>query len=170
METYKTEADGRTKLREKNSKPINDDYIKFIRYAQSVLETGGQGVLAFINPHGFVDGPIFRGMRSSLMREFNKLFILDLHGNANRQEVAPDGSKDENVFDIKQGVCILIAIRQETHRSNQKAEVFKADLWGSREEKYSLLSTMNIDRIQWQMIQPQEPMTYVTEYFWREFV
>ena len=158
METYKTEADGRTKLREKNSKPINDDYIKFIRYAQSVLETGGQGVLAFINPHGFVDGPIFRGMRSSLMREFNKLFILDLHGNANRQEVAPDGSKDENVFDIKQGVCILIAIRQETHRSNQKAEVFKADLWGSREEKYSLLSTMNIDRIQWQMIQPQEPM------------
>lgn len=158
METYKTEADGRTKLREKNSKPINDDYIKFIRYAQSVLETGGYGVLAFINPHGFVDGPIFRGMRSSLLREFSKIYILDLHGNANRQEVTPDGSKDENVFDIKQGVCILIAIRQATHRSNQKAEVYKADLWGSRDEKYSLLSTMSFDRIQWQKIQPQEPM------------
>lgn len=158
MDSYKTEADGRTKLKEKNSKPINDDYIKFIRYAQSILEHGGQGVLAFINPHGFVDGPIFRGMRSSLLREFSKIYILDLHGNANRQESAPDGGKDENVFDIKQGVCIFIAIRNASHRSNQQAEVYRSDLWGLRDKKYSFLSTAGFDSIKWERIYPQEPM------------
>ena len=158
MDTYKTESDGKTRLQEKNSKPITDDYIKFIRYAQSVLENGGSGILAFINPHGFIDGPIFRGMRSSLMREFNKIYILDLHGNANRQETTPDGGKDENVFDIKQGVCILIAVRNASHRSNQTAEVFKADLWGTRDEKYSALSSIRFGDVHWTKLNPQEPM------------
>lgn len=158
METYKTEADGRTRLQEKNSKPLNDDYIKFIRYAQSILQRGGEGILAFINPHGFTDGPIFRGMRSSLMREFNKIYILDLHGNANRQETAPDGGKDENVFDIKQGVCILIAVRRANHRSNQLAEVYRADIWGTREYKYSSLLSTRYENIKWVKLDPKEPM------------
>lgn len=157
METYKKEADGKTKLREKNSKPLNDDYIKFIRYAQFLIEKQEQGLLAFINPHGFMDGPIFRGMRSSLMRTFDKLYILDLHGNTNRHEVSPDGSKDENVFDIKQGVCILIAVKNQKP-NNQKATVYKADLWGLREDKNVALSNISFEDIQWQELFPEMPM------------
>lgn len=158
MELYKKEADGVTRLKEKNSKPINDDYIKFIRYGQHVIEKVDQGILAFINPHGFIDGPIFRGMRTALMREFSKIYILDLHGNANRQESSPNGGKDENVFDIKQGVCILIAIKNESTSMKKNADVYKAELWGERNKKYDYLRQTSFEEIAWEKIEPQPPM------------
>lgn len=157
MDTYKTEADGRTKLKEKNSKPLNDDYIKFIRYGQHVLNGTNQGIVAFINPHGFVDGPIYRGMRTSLMRDFKRIYILDLHGNANRREVCPDGSKDDNVFDIKQGVCIIF-LEKQGNTTLQKAEVYKADLWGTRDYKYDFLNRTVFSEIQWTKLNPMPPL------------
>ncbi len=163
MDLYKKEADGVSKLKEKNSKPINDDYIKFIRYGHSIIERVNKGVLAFINPHGFLDGPIFRGMRSALMREFSRIYIIDLHGNANRQEVAPDGSKDENVFDIKQGVCILIAIKNRNRTSSQLADIYRVDYWGERDYKYNVLNQTNFESIIWKHLTPQPPMNMFFE-------
>lgn len=157
MDTYKYEADGRTRLQEKNSKPLNDDYIKFIRFGQNVIDAGSNGVLGFINPHGFLDGPIFRGMRSSLLNAFDYIYVLDLHGNANRQETTPDGGKDENVFDIKQGVCIIFLVKNKPGKKHS-AKLYRADIWGLRDEKYGYLNNATISSIQWKEIVPQPPL------------
>jgi predicted helicase len=112
MNDYKKEPSG-VRLQEKNSKWINDDYVKFIRYGQYFINKNGDGILAFINNHSFLDNPTFRGMRYSLLKTFDKIYILDLHGNAKKKETAPDGGKDENVFDIQQGVSINIFVKKK---------------------------------------------------------
>jgi predicted helicase len=110
LEDYK-QVDGQP-LEEKNPKWLQDDYVKFIRFAEWRIEQTGQGVVAFITNHAYLDNPTFRGMRARLLRTFQRLYIVNLHGNARRKERAPDGSPDENLFDIQQGVAILIAIRK----------------------------------------------------------
>jgi predicted helicase len=109
IDDYK-KVDGKP-LGERNPKYLNDDYVKFIRFGQHRIQQTGYGVLAFISNHGYLDNPTFRGMRQSLMQTFDKIYILDLHGNSKKKETAPDGSKDENVFDIQQGVAICIMVK-----------------------------------------------------------
>ena len=104
------QVDGKP-LGEKNSKWLQDDYVKFIRFAQWKIDQSGEGVLGFITNHSYLDNPTFRGMRQSLMNSFDEIYILDLHGNSLKKEKAPDGSKDENVFDIQQGVAIVFMIK-----------------------------------------------------------
>jgi type I restriction-modification system DNA methylase subunit len=106
MEDYKKEPGGKEKLKERNPKWINDDYVKFLRYGQHFIEKNGSGVLAFINPHGYLDNPTFRGMRWNLLKTYDKIYTIDLHGNSKKKETALDGSVDINVFDIEQGVSI----------------------------------------------------------------
>ena len=103
MEDYKKEPNTNQRLKERNPKWVNDDYVKFLRYAQHYVERNGSGIVAYINPHGFLDNPTFRGMRWNLLKTYDKIYTIDLHGNAKKKEVCPDGSKDENVFDIMQG-------------------------------------------------------------------
>ena len=112
MEDYKKEPGGMVKLNERNPKWINDDYVKFIRYGSYLIEKNGEGILAFINPHGYLDNPTFRGVRWHLQKTFDKIYTIDLHGNAKKKETALDGSKDENVFDIMQGVSINIFVKK----------------------------------------------------------
>ena len=100
MQDYKKEPGGKEKLKERNPKWINDDYVKFLRYGQHYIEKNGTGVLAFINPHGFLDNPTFRGMRWNLLKTYDKIYTIDLHGNSKKKETALDGSADINVFDI----------------------------------------------------------------------
>src|SRR5207244_12461674 len=124
----------RKPLGERNPKYLNDDYVKFISFAQWRIEQTGYGILAFITNHGYLDNPTFRGMRQSLLRSFDEIYILDLHGNAKKKERAPDNTKDENVFDIQQGVAIGIFVkRQDQADTIQKPKVRHADLWGPRE-------------------------------------
>jgi hypothetical protein len=104
------QVDGKP-LGEKNSKWLQDDYVKFIRFSQWRIQQTGMGILAFITNHGYLDNPTFRGMRRSLDKTFDEMYIFDLHGNSKKKEVAPDGSKDENVFDIQQGVAIGLMVK-----------------------------------------------------------
>ena len=104
------QVDGKP-LGEKNPKWLQDDYVKFIRFSQWKIDQAGEGVLGFITNHSYLDNPTFRGMRQSLMNSFDEIYILDLHGNSLKKEKAPDGSKDENVFDIQQGVAICFMIK-----------------------------------------------------------
>ena len=144
-----------------NEKKLNldDDYIKFIRLAQYYVERNGEGVLAYICNNSFIDGLIHRQMRSELMRVFDKIYILDLHGNTRKKETAPDGSKDENVFDIMQGVSINIFVKK-SGKSKAPAEVRHFDLYGLREYKYDYLRTHNLASIEWQILNPQEPQLF----------
>ena len=141
MDVYKMEPGGKQKLQEKNPKWINDDYVKFIRLAEHMIEKNGEGVLGFITNHGYLDNPTFRGMRWQLMNSFDRIYVIDLHGNATKKEVAPDGAADKNVFDIMQGVAIIIAVKKNRHVKGEKllAEVRHGDLWGNREGKYNAL-------------------------------
>ena len=117
MDAYKKEPGGKVKLKERNPKWINDDYVKFIRMAEDLIaQNPSGGVLGFITNHGYLDNPTFRGMRWHLLKTFDKVWVLDLHGNAKKKEVSPDGSPDKNVFDIQQGVAIVIAVRGGANR------------------------------------------------------
>ncbi|MEE9435018.1 MAG: type ISP restriction/modification enzyme [Sphingorhabdus sp.] len=112
MDAYKKEPGGKEKLKERNPKWINDDYVKFIRLAEHMIAKNGEGVLGFITNHGYLDNPTFRGMRWHLLKTFDKIYVLDLHGNSKKKEVCPDGSPDKNVFDIMQGVAIIIGVKK----------------------------------------------------------
>ena len=98
-------------LGERNPKGLQDDYVKFIRFGQWRIEMTGHGILAFVTNHSYLDNPTFRGMRQSLMQTFDEIHVLDLHGSTKKKETAPDGSKDENLFDIQQGVAICLMVR-----------------------------------------------------------
>ncbi len=165
------EVDGKP-LGERNPKWLNDDYVKFIRFAQWRIERTGYGILAFISNHGYLDNPTFRGMRQSLMRSFDDIYVLDLHGNSKKKERSPDGSKDENVFDIQQGVAIGIFVKRGPSRSAQShsATVRHAHLWGSRElfkgtgdekylagGKYHWLAEHDMTNTGWTTLKPEKP-------------
>jgi predicted helicase len=141
MEAYKKEPGGKEKLRERNPKWINDDYVKFIRFAEHLIEKNGEGILGFITNHGYLDNPTFRGMRWHLLKTFDKIWVLDLHGNANKKEISPDGTPDKNVFDIKQGVALIVAAKRSgaTSKTPKLAEVFHGEIWGDRNSKYEKL-------------------------------
>lgn len=144
---YKMEPGGVEKLQERKHW-LNDDYVKFIRMSESLIDKNGEGVLGFITNHGYLDNPTFRGMRWHLLKTFDKIYVLDLHGNAKKKEVTPDGKPDNNVFDIQQGVAIIIGVKTRPTVQGDKrkkgtdiplAKVYHADLWGGRKEKYAAL-------------------------------
>lgn len=122
---------------------LQDDYVKFIRLSESLIEKNGEGILGFITNHGYLDNPTFRGMRWHLMQSFDRIFVLDLHGNAKKKEVTPDGKPDKNVFDIQQGVAIILAVKRKDGGLGL-AEVVRGDLWGARDKKYQALSEGSI--------------------------
>ena len=126
---------------------LNDDYVKFIRLGQHFVDKTGDGVLAYINNHSFLDNTTFRGMRWSLLNSFDEIYIIDLHGNSKKNEVSPDGSPDNNVFDIMQGVSINIFIKNGKKKKDELGKVFHFDLYGKREYKYSFLNEKSIDNI-----------------------
>ena len=148
------ELDGQP-LGERNSKWLQDDYVKFIRWAQWRIEKTGSGILAFITNHSYLDNPTFRGMRRALMNTFTDIYVLDLHGNAKKREVAPDGGKDENVFDIQQGVAIGIFVKEPGKTG--PAQVHHAGLWGKRQDKYDWLLDNGLETTPWQALAPQAP-------------
>ncbi len=152
-------ADYKKNLNERNIQPLSDDYIKFIRLAQYYIEKNGEGVFALISNNSFIDGLIHRQMRRVLLRAFDKIYILDLHGNSRKKETAPDGSKDENVFDIMQGVSINIFVKT-SHDDKKDAELLHFDILGTREEKYSFLNKHSLQSVSWQQLTPQAPQYF----------
>jgi hypothetical protein len=152
IENYKV-VDGKP-LGEKNPKWLQDDYVKFIRFAQWKIGQIGEGALGFITNHSYLDNPTFRGMRQSLINSFNEIYILDLHGNSLKKEKAPDGSKDENVFDIQQGVAIALFVKRKGVDSKS---VKHTEIWGIRNDKYKWLSKHDLKTKGWAELKPISP-------------
>ena len=138
------------------AKWLSDDYVKFIRFAQWRIERTGEGVLGFITNHSYLDNPTFRGMRRSLMRTFDEIYILDLHGNAKKQEQPPDGGLDQNVFDIQQGVAIALFVKRNGGRGD--ARVFHEDLWGDRDAKLAWLAGNEVATVEWTELAPKSAL------------
>lgn len=156
MEDYKKEPGGKIKLKERNPKWINDLYVQFIRMSEHLIEKNGEGVLGFITNHGYLDNPTFRGMRWHLLKTFDKIYVLDLHGNSKKKEVSPDGAPDKNVFDIQQGVAIIIAVKSAA-KTTGLAQVVQGDLWGARAEKYEALQTATFSKPVFTALQSPAP-------------
>lgn len=154
--TFKSILDRHKLQNEKNPKWLLDDYVKFIRFAESKIQHQGGGIFAFISNNSFLDNPTFRGMRYHLLKSFDKMYILDLHGNARKKETTPNGEKDDNVFDIMQGVSINIFVKT-TQDSNNLATIYHYDLYGKRKDKYDFLAENTLDSIPWQILTPQNP-------------
>ena len=160
MNDYKKEPGGKLPLDERNSKWLNDDYVKFIRLAQDYIENNGEGIIGFINPHGYLDNPTFRGMRWNLLKTFDKIYTIDLHGNSKKKETCPDGSNDENVFDIMQGVSINLFVKTGKKAKDELGKVYHKDLYGLRQNKYDFLDEATIESIGYKEIAPQSPMYF----------
>ena len=137
-----------------NERKINldDDYIKFIRYGQHYIDKNGSGVLAYISNNSFIDGITHRQMRKHLLETFDKIYILDLHGNAKKKEVCADGSPDQNVFDIMQNVSINIFVKTNKKKKTELGEVYHFDLQGKRNHKYETLNESTISEINWEKL------------------
>ena len=138
-----------------NLKALQDDYMKFIRWAQWRIDKNGEGIVGYIVNNNFLDASTARGMRQSLLNSFNTIYLFNLHGSGRRREVIPEAKRDENVFDILQGVSILLCVKERDNLD--PAEVYYADMWGSREEKYKTLSEVDVQSTEWCVLQPTSP-------------
>lgn len=137
---------------------IRNDYIKFIRYGQEKVAATGAGILAFINPNAYFDGPTLRGMRWNLLNEYDEIYILNLHGDAKKKEKTLDGGKDENVFAIKEGVAINIFVKRQRNGSQKNlATVYYCDLLGTQDKKYEFLHNKSLFDLKWIEFTPAEP-------------
>ena len=161
IEEYK-KVDGKP-LGEKNPKWLNDDYVKFIRFAQWKIEKTGQGILGYITNHAWLDNPTFRGMRYSLMQSFDEIYVLNLHGSALKKEKVPDdvqknekiGERDEGVFGIRPGTSITLAVKSNDSKGGCK--VYYGDQWGLRDKKFEWLNNHDLENTRWDSITPVSP-------------
>ena len=156
VDKYKVEPGGKQKLQERKHW-LNDDYVKFIAFAENMIEKNGEGMVGFITNHGYLDNPTFRGMRWHLMSTFDSIYIVDLHGNSKKKEVSPDGSKDENIFNIQQGVAIIIAVKNNTKKKGDSAVVKHHDVWGKRNSKFEYLDNIVLQNIKWNILESRAP-------------
>ncbi|WP_152615892.1 type ISP restriction/modification enzyme [Helicobacter pylori] len=140
--------------KERNPKWLLDDYVKFMRFAQNKIESLGHGLFGFISNNAFLDNPTFRGLRRSLLECYDELYILNLHGNARKKEETPQGTKDENVFNIMQGVSINLFVKKV---QATKQKIFYYDVYGERAEKYAFLAQNDLNSINWLELAPREP-------------
>ena len=150
-------ADYKKDLNERNIQPLSDDYIKFIRLGQYYVEKNGEGVLGYISNNSFIDGIIHRQMRRNLLETFDTIYILNLHGDSKKQETTPQGDKDENVFDIMQGVSINIFVKTKNKARGELGKILYSDLFGERQEKYQKLNNLKLESIQWEELKTEEP-------------
>lgn len=156
MDSYKKEPGGKVALAEQQTRWLQDDYVKFIRMAEHAVNQNGQGVVGFITNHSYLDNPTFRGMRWHLLASFDTVWVMNLHGNAKKKEMSPDGSTDKNVFDIQQGVAIILAVKKGKKTDGTLARVRHADLWGSRDQKHKSLGEMTLAAA-FSDLEPAEP-------------
>ncbi len=162
LSDYKKEPGGILPLKERKIW-LNDDYCKFIRLGQYYVDRNKEGVLAYICNNGFLDNPTFRGMRWNLLHSFDKIYIINLHGNTMQKVTCPDGSRDENVFDIMVGTSINIFIKTGKKKKGDLAEVFYSDLYGLRKNKYEFLSNNTLVSVGFKKITLNEPFYFFVE-------
>lgn len=146
--------EGYLNLKEKNLKWLQDDYVKFLRFAQRKIDEGGEGIVAFVTNHGWLDNPTFRGLRQSLLETFDEIYALDLHGNGKKRERTPEGAADGNVFEnVMQGAAVVFLVK----RPGLPRRVLRADLWGSRREKLAWLGSHDVTTTPWAGAAPEGP-------------
>lgn len=150
MESYKVAVRD-----QQNIQPLSDDYIKFIRFMQDRIERTGHGIVGIITNNGYLSGLIHRGMRQELLKAFTSIYILNLSGKAAEANTTIVGTRNENVFDIKQGVCIGVFVKK--HGGGPAEQIHFGNLWGTRKGKYQYLAENDVYTVNWQTLLPTSP-------------
>ena len=165
LQDYKMEPGGMLKLKERNPRWINDLYMQFLRLSSYLVEKNQEGIIGLVTNNGYLDNVTFRGARWHLQTTFDKIWIVDLHGSANKKETLSDGSPDENIFDIKQGVSIIIAVKTKSgkKKKNELATIMHADIQGSRKFKYDFLNTASISNSEFKPLVSMKPWYFMTK-------
>ena len=157
IDEYRREPGGKERLKEIKTH-IDNDYIKFIRYAQKIIEKSGRGVVAYINPRDYLYSPTFRGMRWNLLSFFDEIYILDLNGDLRQNRNSINSDADDNVFDIQVGVCVELMIKCESNpKRTNLAKVYHYELKGNRVSKFDFLNTTSISDIPFEELNFGEP-------------
>jgi predicted helicase len=166
-ELLKTNIDGAQSYYELDGNPLGEkklwlqnDYVKFLRFSQWKIHKAGQGIVGMITDNSYLSNPTFRGMRQSLMSTFNEIFIIDLHGNSLKKEISPDGGKDENVFDIRQGTAIAIFVKRKGAKG---CKIIQRDLYGTRDVKYNWLEKTQFKKKDYEVLKPESPWYFFIE-------
>jgi len=160
VEKYKVEPGGIERLKERKNW-LDDDYVKFISLAENFVEKNGKGVLAYITNNSFIDNPTFRGMRWHLLKTFDDIYIVNLHGDVKKDKKALNKKKDENVFNIMQGVSINIFVKKtQSKEDSGLGKVYYSDLFGTREDKFDFLNQNNLESIKWSQSKYTEPYLF----------
>ena len=153
------------RIEEKNFKGLQDDYVKFLRFAQWKIDQNGAGVMGFITNNSYLENPTFRGMRYSLLKSFDEIYILDLHGTARHRGKKPGDENDENIFGVGQGIAIGFFIKRKRPgqvRENIESldcKVYYASMKGSKAFKLKNLENLkerDFKAIQWERVIPVE--------------
>lgn len=152
MKDYKIEPDTKKPLNERNAKWVNDDYVKFLRLAQEYIDKKGEGVVAYITNNGFLDNPTFRGARWSMLKSFDKIYIINLHGSSKKEETTGEGIADENVFKITVGTSINIFVKTKDKKKGDLADVYYTDVYGKQDDKFKYLSNNTLETIEFKKI------------------
>lgn len=167
IEKYKQEPDQILNKKEKakkiaDTKWLNNDYVKFIALAQRFIEGNGKGIIGYITPNTHLDSLTFRGMRYQLLKTFDNIYIINLHGSNKTKETCPDGSQDENVFGIESGVCITLFVKTGTEKGESSlAKVYYKDVYGKKKEKFDFLEQNDLLALDFEEITPTSPMYFL---------
>lgn len=167
IEKYKQEPDQILKKNEKakkiaDTKWLNNDYVKFIALAQRFIEENGKGIIGYITPNTHLDSLTFRGMRYQLLKTFDNIYIINLHGSNKTKETCPDGSKDENVFGIESGVCITLFVKTGTEKGESSlAKVYYKDVYGKKKDKFDFLEQNDLLALNFEEVTPTSPMYFL---------
>lgn len=167
IEKYKQEPDQLLNKKEKakkiaDTKWLNNDYVKFIALAQRFIEGNGKGIIGYITPNTHLDSLTFRGMRYQLLKTFDNIYIINLHGSNKTKETCPDGSKDENVFGIESGVCITLFVKTGTKKGESSlAKVYYKDVYGKKKDKFDFLEQNDLLALDFEEVTPTSPMYFL---------
>ena len=149
-----------------NEKKINldDDYIKFIRFAHWKMEKIKKGMIGIIVNNSFISGVTHREMRRKLMQTFDEIYILDLHGNVNKGERCPDGSLDFNIFNIKNvGVCIALFVKTGL-KNNKNKGIYFNEVFGTQDYKRKYLINKSVSKIKkWKKLKDDKKYHFFTK-------
>ena len=133
---------------------LYDPYVKFFRWAVERLEER-DGIVCFVTNNSFVEGIAFDGMRKRLLEDFTKIYHVDLYGNSRKS------SKGGNVFGIRVGVGITVAIRKAQHANSDLLYHRTPEDWGKEEKLFWLAEKLNVAAVEWKTLQPDENHTWL---------
>jgi predicted helicase len=132
---------------------LYDPYVRFFRWAVDRLGTN-PGIVCFVSNNSFIDHDAFDGMQKHLLKDFTRIYHIDLHGNVNRDRTL--SGTQHNVFGIQVGVGITVAVRESGQREGDHSLYYHRvpERWTKNQKLAWLAEHQDISGVEWQVLPP----------------